>query len=1035
MRLAVLFLAVWACTGPTKDSAPPGTSLTDDSAAPADDTASVRDDTASADADGDGVAVGDDCDDTDPEVGAARTWYADEDGDGYGDAATEADHCDPPAVLVLDGTDCDDSRAAVHPGADEADCTDPTDYNCDGSVSYADADSDGNAACADCDDANADIYPGAPEHCDGVDEDCDGSADNDPVDPASWYSDVDGDGYGDPTEVTLACSAPGTRVATADDCDDTRGGVNPGATETCNTAYDDDCDGDVQDRDATACVEWFEDLDADGFGGVASLCTCDAPAGYGARAYDDCDDADPGVHPDATEDCLSLVDDNCDGDTNGVDALGCEPWYLDADGDGSAGSEFSCACVPSGVYTGLVPEDCDDSLSTIYPSAPEHCDDTDEDCDGNVDEDATDLSTWFLDADGDGYGDDSLTRDSCAAPEGYVAVAGDCDDIAAAVHPAADERCSTSDDDNCDGETLGIGAADCTVWYADADADGHGEAASQCACAADPNYSASDDDDCDDGNAAISPSAGEDCATPDDDNCDGDTNSMNAIGCDDYFADADADGYGSAHATCWCAPSGSYTASDATDCDDTDTAINPGAAEICNDGADNNCDDSAGACGPVSGPLASADLYYWGEANEDFSAYDLAMADFNGDGDLDLIIGSPSHDSGGTDLGAAHVVLGGPDVRSGSLASEIRLTNTYASGGLYTAGHVANAGDVNADGYEDLLIGGDGINAHLVLGSATPTSLSLTASNARYTVSTINSELNDLTGVGDVNGDGYDDLLFGDYFDDYGSDNSGTIFLVYGSATPSSTALTAADVRFWGPDRYDYAGYTIAGPGDVDGDSVADLLIGSDGADVGGSDSGGAWFLSGATADSNLALSAADAFFAGEAVRDEAAFVAGAGDINQDGYADFAVGAPYNADGGVDAGAVYVVYGALSLSDQPLSASPQFTGVAGDAAGTDLSPAGDQDGDSYDDLLVGGVGYGSAGGAWLVLGGPSLASTDLASAGAVYAGESSNDRAGTSVASGDHNADGLPDLFIGAITNDDGGTDRGTTYMIFGQGL
>ncbi len=430
--------------------------------------------------------VDDDCDgyidDADPSVDGGQAWYEDGDGDGWGRDGDAVVRCTAPTGWVAVDGDCDDGSVAVHPGAAELcngvddDCDGVVDDDpVDGEVWYADADADGYGApdlpvraCArpggyvgdatDCDDGDASIHPGANERCDGVDEDCDGAVDEDPVDPPAWYADVDGDGYGDPTVATSACLRPGGHVADATDCDDGDATIHPGADEHCD-GVDEDCDGAV-DEEPVDGGAWYLDGDGDGYGdGGVSTTACGQPSGYVADGTD-CDDADPAVSPGAQERCDG-VDDDCDGAVDESPAVDAPTWYadVDADGYGDAGSATAACSQPSGhVADGT---DCDDGDPGIHPGASESCDGIDEDCDGSVDEGAVDGSTWYADADGDGYGDAASATTACAAPSGYGSDATDCDDSDPYSHPGAAELCDGVDND-CDGSVDGGGLA---TWF------------------------------------------------------------------------------------------------------------------------------------------------------------------------------------------------------------------------------------------------------------------------------------------------------------------------------------------------------------------------------------------------------------------------------------------------------------------------------------------------------------------------------------------------------------------------------------------
>ena len=196
--------------------------------------------------------------------------------------------------------------------------------------------------------------------------------------------DLDGDGHGDSSGEQLpsvvSCEAPAGYVVLSGDCDDGRAFVYPGAGEVCN-GLDDDCNGAVDDA-ATGLRDWYVDGDTDGFGTGVPLSACLAPPGRVA-ADGDCDDTDDRYHPSALEPiCQQPFDFNCDGFTGAGDA----------DGDG-----FS-AC-----------EECDDGAAGTNPSAPEVCDNVDNDCDGAIDEEPSNGQTYFQDQDGDGQGSAAVT--------------------------------------------------------------------------------------------------------------------------------------------------------------------------------------------------------------------------------------------------------------------------------------------------------------------------------------------------------------------------------------------------------------------------------------------------------------------------------------------------------------------------------------------------------------------------------------------------------------------------------------------------
>ncbi len=424
-----------------------------------------------------------------------------------------------------------------------------------------DDDSDGYLATScggdDCDDTDFTINPGATEACNGIDDDCDGTIDDGipALDP--YFADQDGDGFGS-GEAVQACEVPDGYVPLDGDCDDTRTDIYPGAPEDdCEDPVDYNCDG----------VVGFEDLDGDGF-----------------SACQDCDDGNPDVHPGGFEVCDGF-DNDCDGLVDPPGTIGEIVWFSDNDGDGFGDPlslQLGCQLPPDATTDG---SDCNDNDATAFPGAPEVCDGADNDCNGISDDDAIDATSWYLDGDGDGFGDPAVELISCIPVIGAVLVDGDCDDGDPAVNPAGTELCDGADND-CDGTIDPPTSVDATPWFVDADGDTFGSIDQITFACTQPTGFAASDTDCDDAAPDTFPGATELCDNADND-CDGQLDEGAAGG--PWFADADSDGFGDAAvSTDSCQQPPGFVA-DATDCDDTAALAFPGGSERC-DSLDNDCD-------------------------------------------------------------------------------------------------------------------------------------------------------------------------------------------------------------------------------------------------------------------------------------------------------------------------------------------------------------------------------------------------------------------------------------------------------------
>jgi large repetitive protein len=493
----------------------------------------------------------DDCDGDTNDLNAinSSTWYFDGDEDGQGDENNVgAKYCEANTTngYTSDNKlDCRDSDDTTYDGATEI--CDGQDNNCDGSLPSDEVDDDGDKAveCTfnggwdgfdstqtivegdDCADDDNKSYPSATEICDGMDNNtC--STTTLPADEV----DNDGDDF---VECDLDRAWQGSGTIEGGDCLDTNDDAYPGA---------------AFNESSTSCRE---DADGDGYG--------DSNAPSGVTDGDDCDDTDVTIYGGATE----VFADGIDQDCNLKDTC-----YRDDDSDGygdstgSVQSSTNLNCDRKNANMADDSNDCDDDDSTVYPGATELCDGQLNDCNGSQ-------LAGEVDSDGDQYAVCELDSGGWDG-SGTVVGGEDCDDGDANVNPGETETVANDTDDDCDGEE---------ICYVDSDGDGEGSTSqvtsSNTSCT--DTGESEDNTDCDDGDDQNYTSATEICDGIDNNTCSTSTLPANEV-------DNDSDGYVECTLDRTWQGSGSKLGDD---CDDTDATVSPGDSEVC-DGQDNDCD-------------------------------------------------------------------------------------------------------------------------------------------------------------------------------------------------------------------------------------------------------------------------------------------------------------------------------------------------------------------------------------------------------------------------------------------------------------
>ena len=428
--------------------------------------------------------------------------------------------------------------------------------------------------------------------------------------------------------------------------------------------------------------------------------------------------------------------------------------------------------------------------------------------------------------------------------------------------------------------------------------------------------------------------------------------------------------------------------------------------------------------------------------------YSVATAgDVNGDGYGDVIVGADRYGNGQTDEGRAFVWFGSASgLGANGTPANANWTAESDQASAWFGCSVATAGDVNGDGYGDVIVGASSYSndqtnegrAFVYHGSAS--GLSTTANWIAESDQALSQYGASVATAGDVNGDGYGDVIVGAYKYSNDQPGEGRVFVYHGSPTGlSPTANWTAESN----QASAFFGGSVSTAGDVNGDGYADVIVGADGYDNGQTDEGRAFVWLGSASGLGANGTPANADWTAEGDQDGASFgysVATAGDVNGDGYSDVIVGAHCYNNGQTEEGRAFVWFGSasgLGANGTPANAAWTAEGDQDGAVfGTCVATAGDVNGDGYSDVIVGAPDYNNGqtdeGRAFVYHG-----SASGLSALPNWTAESNQANAhfGGSVATaGDVNGDGYADVIVGAPDYDYGQTDEGGAFVYYGNG-